>query len=764
MEGRDKRTQAKMLGPDDRVPNTSETIVETDSEGLSETELLSQEGDEKYLKIGQEAYSSSENWFDTCIRREQEENARAFRSEHPRGSKYHTEQYRKKSNYYRPRTRTSIRKGEAATAIAFFSTSDVVYCEPVDERDKEQKLAADLQTFLLNYRLEHDILWYQTVIGAAQSARSAGVVCSRQDWRFSEREYDVTEQYEDMETGETRERIVRETLLKEDKPSVTLIPIENMRWDPSSDWRDPINTSPYVIELIPMYVYEIEELIEQGHYREYSTETLTSGIKQDWDSIRKARDGDHRLDSYQAFAGIGQYQIVWVHRVVAEVDGLDMTWDTIGTSIMLSKEVQELSEAHAHGLRPWVLGTSNIEAHRQYPSSDYQLTKDLQSELNDVANLRMDNVRLAMNKRFLVARGRGVDIRSLTRNIAGSATPVTDIERDVKVIPTDDVTGSSYREQDYLNADFDSLLGNFDGASVQTNRRLNETVGGMQMLGESANEIKEFSIRTFSETWVEPVLKQLAALEAVYETDTTIMRVAASNIKGLEGAGMEQIFNLLATNVKVKVNVGFNSTNPSKRIEKLALAFDTVARFAPHVLMQADVNELIRETFGAVGHKDGSRFFPGVMDEQQNPQVQALEQKVQELEQTIQTKQVEGQTKLEGINLQNESRERIEQMRIELERFRMQAEDNREAAMIGMKQRVAELDHQIKLEQNDIKRREMFLQREALSNEIRTQEREYWSPAAQKGGESEGAMDLPGDDRGGTISRNNYGSIPGAAG
>jgi hypothetical protein len=31
-----------------------------------------------------------------------------------------------------------------------------------------------------------------------------------------------------------------------------------MRFDPGANWMDPVNTSPYFIELIPMYVKDVQ--------------------------------------------------------------------------------------------------------------------------------------------------------------------------------------------------------------------------------------------------------------------------------------------------------------------------------------------------------------------------------------------------------------------------------------------------------------------------------------------------------------------------
>jgi hypothetical protein len=174
-----------------------------------------------------------------------------------------------------------------------------------------------------------------------------------------------------------------------------------------------------------------------------------------------------------------------------------------------------------------VIGICVIETHTAYPPGPVRLGRDVQQELNQNANQRIDNVSFAMNKRYLVKRTAQVDLRSLQRNVPGSSTLVNDVETDVKVVDTPDVTASAYEEQDRLNLDFDDLTGSFSQASVQANRKLNETVGGMNILTKDASALSAYQLRTFVETWAEPVLRQLLLLEARYETDVVIMGLAA---------------------------------------------------------------------------------------------------------------------------------------------------------------------------------------------------------------------------------------------
>ena len=63
---------------------------------------------------------------------------------------------------------------------------------------------------------------------------------------------------------------------------------------------------------------------------------------------------------------------------------------------------------------------------------------------------------------------------------------------------------------------------------------------GMSMLNGSASVMTEYAIRTFVETWVEPVLRQLVKLEAKYESDEIVPGLRARrrncNAMGLIGS------------------------------------------------------------------------------------------------------------------------------------------------------------------------------------------------------------------------------------
>lgn len=711
--------------------------------------------EDQLITLSRDAYESSKVWFDSSIREQQERNLRAFNSQHPPGSKYHSEQYRKKSKIFRPKTRAFIRKQQAAAAVAFFSTADLLHCSPVNDANEEQRQAAEIHMALANFRLEQkELYWFQTVIGAITDASTTGVVCSKQDWHFKVRTDQIEEVYDAGDGAELSQMVNEESTIL-DRPQVDLVPLENMRFDPAADWRDPVNTSPYVIEQKPMFISEIIELQQEGKYLDVPRGMLAAAIHQDWDSIRKAREGD-RLDKYDNDTEVRAHQSVWVHKHIMKINGQDYCWETLGTEILI-RDLQPIEEVYLTGKRPYVWGNCNIEPHKQYPAGTPELIDGLQEETNDLANLRLDNVKLALNKRYFAKRGAGVDIRSLIRNVSGSVTMMNNPKTDVETVETRDVTGSSYQEQDRLNMDMDDLLGDFGAGTVAGNRKLSETEGSMAMLNQESNQLKEFSIRTFAETWYEPVLRQIIELEAAYETDEAILLV------GADAAGLDSIeaaLQVIAQPIRVKVNVGFDSTNPTKRVGRLALGLETIGKFAPQLLEGADSGEIVKEVMGALGYRDGVRFFPSLGDDEQDPRLAQMEQVIQQLQQMVQSKQMEIDGKLQGIQMQEQGKTQRDQMKHEVALMIAGSKDNMEGALIQMKNRLEEIDRMVKVELSDIKRREYYLQREALSHEIQEAERR-WQMESQGMTLSEGgAMNLPGNDKAGVITRDNYGKIP----
>ena len=513
-----------------------DTPPDVERMGQTDEPVENADRDKAFLRISRDAYSAATNYFDSAVRADVEQDLRQWQSRHSSGSKYLSQTYAGRSRLFVPKTRAAVTKFEAQAAEAFFSSYDVVSMEPYDKDDDNQVMAAAFYKALVQRRLTdpppRGIPWFLTCIGAYQEAHVTGIAIGKTYW-------DV----------------------KMDRPTVDLVPIENFLFDPACDWRDPVHTSPYLIHVLPMYVKDVRARIAAGRWREVDEGAMRKGLRRQSDTIRSQREGN-RPDSQEQTHDIGDYNIVLVHENIAEVDGQQWVWYTILDQTMLS-DPAPLDAQYAHG-RPFTIGITNLEANRQYPSSTPRLSRDVQRELNELRNQRIDNVSFVLNKRYFVARNRQVDTDSLRRNVPSSVTLMEDPKNDVQVVSTPDVTASSYQEQDRLNLDFDEVAGSFSQSSVQANRNLNETVGGMNILTTNANQVSGYRLRTFVETWVEPVLRQMVLLEQYYETDEIILGLCAKKAALSQKFGIDAVTDeLLSQELTLTVSIGMSATSPT---------------------------------------------------------------------------------------------------------------------------------------------------------------------------------------------------------
>lgn len=599
--------------------------------------------DTDWLQVARDAFTSSTTYADANWRKAWERNIALFQSRHPDGSKYNSDLYKKRSRLFRPKTKSVVRKNEAAAAAAFFANVDVVSVETGNDADPVQVAAAQLMSEAVNYRLTKTIPWYVTVIGAVQEAQVIGAVASYQYWKYSEKPTksyepltdDLGQQLADAD-GNPYMQVIEGAEVIEDKPCIDLIPIDQIHFDPGASWTDVVGTSPYVIRKVPMYVDSVRQQMKavdsktgQQKWKTYSEDVIRAAMV-DYDSIRNQREGKHQDPKAASNAPLKAFEIVWCHENFVRLEGEEVVYWTLGTQHLLT-EPKPLKEVYFTGERPIVIGYAVLEAHKAMPESLVAIGSELQKEANETVNSRRDNVALVLNKRYIVKRNAQVDIDSLLRNVPGAVTMANSPKDDVQEMNWPDVTGSAYQEQDRLNVDFDELTGNFSQGSVQTNRQLNETVGGMKLMAGGANQLTEYLIRTFVETWVEPVLRQLVALEKEYETDDVVLAMAGQKAN-LPPQAVQQLKDVWQDHdMTVNVNVGMGATDPHAKLGKFTFAMQTYSGVMSSI-PDADPEAVRREVFGLAGYKDGSRFFK----RQDNPANAQMQQQMQEMGKALQ--------------------------------------------------------------------------------------------------------------------------------
>ena len=283
--------------PGQEYPDKNPDAVGDDLFALNLDEQHTPDTDNQWVALAESIYETSQDYYEQSLQRNWEKNSRHWNNQFDDGSKFYTDQYRYRSRLFRPLVRTAERNSSAATAVAMFSSQDLIDIEPRDKSDPAAAGGALIMKELLEYRLEEDCNWYLTALGAWQDSRIYGPCISYVYWDFQER-VDMQETVVGQMTDEAGtifdmiEQRESRTVIK-DGLQIDLIPPEYFRADPACDWRNVINDSPYIIRIVPMYVTDVEEKIKLGEWLPHTrAQILSAGDKNlEYDAVRRAREG-----------------------------------------------------------------------------------------------------------------------------------------------------------------------------------------------------------------------------------------------------------------------------------------------------------------------------------------------------------------------------------------------------------------------------------------------------------------------------------------
>lgn len=630
------------------------------------------------LKLAQEAYEASTNFLDTNWRADIDYSIKTFRGEHAGGSKYLSPEYAHRSKLVSPKTRSIIRKNEAAGAVALFSNMDIVNLDPGNPDDVMSVAGTAAMKEILEYRLQKSIPTFEICLGGIQDAQTQGVVCSYQYWEYQKK----------------NGRKIK------DKPCIELRPIENIRLDGGASWLDPVNTSPYFCDIIPMYVCDVRGMMNSKDdktgnpkFKTFKDDVILKARPDMIDTTRQARLGKQQ-DPHKETTGIKEFDIVWVMRwFMRDSDGDDFVYYTLGTEELLT-DPKPIEEVYFHGKRPYEMGYAILETHKVMKTSVPTLVKPIHMESTELRNQRLDNVKFVLNKRWIVARGRQVDVQSLVRNVPGGVTLATDPKNDVQESNWPDVTSSAYVEHDRLNAEFDDLAGNFSPSTKVANNAINDTLGGSRMAAQSAGIMTDYLLRTIVETWWEKVLRQLVLLEAHYESDEIVLGICADKARLFPRFGLSSITDsMLEQEMTLTVNVGFGASDPTAQLQKFIAVTTQAIQMVTTAPPGFNVQEAIKELYSKAGYRDGARFF----NEKQDPRLLKAMQMVQQLQGMLKGKQMELQSTAQLEQAKLLSNERIKDKQLQMDYRRIQGDLQIRAAELEVeRQRLALEEMQIR--------------------------------------------------------------------
>jgi hypothetical protein len=629
-------------------------------------------------KLGTEIWEASTNWLNSGRRARWNDSLRAFQNMHASGSKYLSGDYRYRSSLYRPKSRTMVRRGEASTASAFFANEDVVSITAEDDDNPQQQASAGILKELLQYRLTKTIPWFLTIVGARQDAEVMGICIGKADWEYEEKfvRTELRPQLGDdgmpMWDNEKQRAAVESVDLYrkiKDQPYVDLIAPENFRFEPGCDWRNPVKSSPYIIELQPVYIQEAMERMESRHgapaeWKAIPESALRAATDLDDDVTRRTRETGRVPGKDNDAWKPKDFDICWTRLNIVRYGGKDWCYRTLGSAGEILEPPRPIEEVYLHGERPYVVGCIVLETHKSYPSSKIELTTDLQRAANQDWNSRFDNVMLALQPRQFIREGSGQDINDLRTMMPGKVVMVSAAKGEplTNTVTWDrppPVDGAAYMEQDRINLDWDDLTGAFTNSSQASSQITQQSATGMHLMSGEASGLNEYELRLFAETFVEPLVRLLIKLEQAYETDPVVLAIAGKKAQLFEKFNVSEITDeLLNHEVTTKVNVGIGSTNPQMKLRNFATGAQILGSiFGPMAREGANFQEVSKEVFSLLGYKDGERFVTPNYD----PRVAELQQQLQKLQ--GKDGGDDGASKIQVANINAQSKMAVEELK-----------------------------------------------------------------------------------------------------
>jgi hypothetical protein len=167
---------------------------------------------------------------------------------------------------------------------------------------------------------------------------------------------------------------------------------------------------------------------------------------------------------------------------------------------------------------------------------------------------------------------------------------------------------------------------------VQAQRTGRESTNTMRMLQGPTNLLTEYMLKTFVETFVQPVLRQVMMLEQHYESDLTLIQLAGQKAQVFKRYDMDSVTDAVLDNeLNITVNVGMGNTDPAMKIQRFAYALQVYTGISKMPPLGIDMKEVWKELAGLSGYQDGSRF---VVDGA-NPEVIQLQRQIAMLTQKL---------------------------------------------------------------------------------------------------------------------------------
>ncbi|MFA5151508.1 MAG: hypothetical protein WC554_02995 [Clostridia bacterium] len=263
---------------------------------------------------------------------------------------------------------------------------------------------------------------------------------------------------------------VEQEILYYDDPYIYPIDIFNFYIDPKAT---SIDTAEYCIMVTETTMDRLRQMQKMGIYKNVNmVEEIKGTIRHDDGRERFINVDKH--DPNNSIDKHSQKVTLYEH------------WEDDRVIVLAEEQVviRDEENPYWHCRKPFVSGIICPVEHQFYGIGLMEMVESLQNELNDLRNLRMDNLKLAINCMYKIARDADVDIDNLINEPGGVIQ--TNYVDGIEALETKDVTTNAFTEAKIITDDIQTTHGIYDYSKGRPSQD-RETATGILSLQEAAN-------------------------------------------------------------------------------------------------------------------------------------------------------------------------------------------------------------------------------------------------------------------------------------
>jgi hypothetical protein len=579
---------------------------------------------EKQLRFIRDFESLAQSHIDEQLSDQWRKNEKGMRLEHYNDRINTDPKYKHRSKLFIPKIKTAVYRILASIIMEYFSSPDALVVKSMKDFKPQIAEASKVLQKVTNYRLEETLNWFLVCVLACRDILVFGRGAAAVGWDYQEEEYEVKELVDKVDENgdlvldengytEVEEITTTEIRVVKDEPYIRHIKLWNILLDPDCDPVDPVNSSPVLIEKVPVYIHEVLGKIKSGEWEK--PECIKEA--EDWEQflwennpIQSEVEGETR-NNQRAAKTKSEWKQIEIWKVCMIWEGEDLYFETLKDRAILTEPEPVSSKFPCKG-RPYVFGGADPDSNSIYWAGFPEGVEGLQRELNAIRNQRRDNVNLALNKRMLVRKTAGISLQSLMFNRPGAPIMADDIsEYSIRELKVDDVTASSYREEDVNRRDFEeaSGIGPYNQGSLRPG--MNKTATGTMSLIEQSNMPIGMTVSIISRTFVKPLLEMVVQFEQAFENEEVIR-----NVCGKAGIDFDAVWNEEAIENKYSVEIfaGIGHTSRDARYRSLGMIIDrALAINSQYGMPVLDVIGMVRDALPLSGHKNPDQYINGTI-------------------------------------------------------------------------------------------------------------------------------------------------------